>query len=405
MNEQNDKPLHEWVRRSLDNHRPAYEPTDWARMQQALQRRQWWRRGILSGLGLGILLIMVWVAWPTQPTEKPAPPLANKVIPVPAKPRKAQPLVTTKTPALVARTVAKPVSVQHKLRLTSPVEAGWLAVQTPAPITPVRNFTFLSTHLTNPLGQLERVAFSGEESAIARQMLTGDFGPDSTSYRTLDRNLTQWPDAVLICDLTTSMYPYTTQLFAWFRRHRRQPSVKGIVFFTDCDSLGQQTRPGGPPGRMFVTHELSSSHVLPILLKAARNTVRNKDEAENNVEALLFAQRQFSSAKHLILIADNLSTVKDMNRVGQVKKPVHVVLCGTTGSDTAHAFQPDYYTIARQTGGSLHTLEDDLNPAQIALTTTLRVGSRYYRYNARKKRFKLTAFTHRPKRFLKLFWF
>ncbi|MCK8495297.1 hypothetical protein M0L20_25745 [Spirosoma sp. RP8] len=81
-------------------------------------------------------------------------------------------------------------------------------------------------------------------------------------------------------------------------------------------------------------------------------------------------------------------------------KPVYVVLCGTTGSDTALAYQPDYYLLAAQTRGSLHTLEDDLNPSAVSPTQTLRVGTHFYRYRASRKQFKLTPYTHRPKRYL-----
>jgi hypothetical protein len=245
---------------------------------------------------------------------------------------------------------------------------------------------------------------SPEEAAITRQLLTGTFGPDSTSYRVLARNLSRWPDAVIVCDLTTSMYPYSTQLFAWFRKNRKHIPVQGIVFFTDCDSLGRETVPGGPPGQMFVTRPGDVGQTLPVMLAAARNTVANAHSAENDVEALLFAQQQFPTARHLVLLADNRSPVKDLARLGGVNRPVHVVLCGAPG-DSTKPFWPDYYALARRTGGSLHTLEDDFTPGAIRPGTWIRVGSRYYRYQKRRDRFKATRFRHRPRRVLRLFWF
>jgi hypothetical protein len=245
---------------------------------------------------------------------------------------------------------------------------------------------------------------SPEEGAITRQLLTGTFGSDSTSYRVLARNLRLWPEAVIVCDLTTSMYPYSTQLFTWFRKNRKHIPVQGIVFFTDCDSLGRETVPGGPPGQMFVTYPGDVGQTLPVMLAAARNTVANAQSAENDVEALLFAQQQFPAARHLVLLADNRSPVKDMARLGGVNRPVHVVLCGAPG-DSTMALWPDYYALARRTGGSLHTLEDDFAPGAIRPGTWVRVGSRYYRYQARRDRFKATRFRHRPRRVLHLLWF
>lgn len=269
------------------------------------------------------------------------------------------------------------------------------------PYVPVRALPVSLPALTQ---QVRSIAFSPEETTIRRQMLTGDFGPDSTSYQALDRNLSQWPDAVLVCDLTTSMYPYSTQLFAWLRQHAYRAGVAGIVFFTDCDSLGQETQPGVLPGRMYVVQPQNVAGTLPIMLEAARNTINNHDDAENDVEALLFAQKTFPAAKHLVLVADNMSQVKDLPRLKDVRKPVHVVLCGTTGTLIEQPFQTDFLTIASSTGGSLHTLEDDLDPDQFSIRTVVRVGPRYYRYNQRKKRFQLTQFNHRPIRILGFLW-
>ena len=262
----------------------------------------------------------------------------------------------------------------------------------------------LAVHLTTTDRNPTPIVYSQEEAGIAYQMETNDFGPDSTMYQTLERNLRQWPNAVVVCDLTTSMYPYSSQVFAWLKNHARQPAIKGTVFFTDCDSLGQQTQPGGLPGRMFITREREPLQALPVMLLAARNTINNKDDAENNVEALLAAQQQFPEATHLILIADNMSRVKDMHRLNEVRKPVHVVLCGTTGGDLTKPYQSDYFTIAQVTKGSLHTIEDDLKPDKLTNRTILRVGSRYYKYHSRHKRFQLTSFDHRPIRILGFIW-
>ncbi len=407
MSERNDKSLHDWVRQSLDTYRPAYEPAEWAKMQRILRRRRWLRRV----LGLAILVFLGVSNWLTFRPDTTESVVANRLT-EPHKPiRTTAPNITgNRLPDKVIRpsTDAKKVDFttrKPKQKTPFTVNSSTHQIQTSSLLTAVSTLKLVPTTLTDQIRLPQPVAFSSEETAITQQMVTRNFGSDSTSYRTLDRNLSRWHDAVIVCDITSSMYPYTTQLFAWFSRNVRKPSVKGIVFFTDCDSLGQQTRPGGPPGRMYVTRERDGATVLPTLLNAARNTVHNEDDAENNVEALLFAQNDFPNAKHLILIADNISRVKDMNLLKNVKKPVHVVLCGTTGSTTSLAFQPDYYTIATQTRGSLHTLEDDLNPADITPATTLRVGPRYYRYIARKKQFKLTSFDHRPKRFLKFIWF
>jgi hypothetical protein len=220
----------------------------------------------------------------------------------------------------------------------------------------------------------------------------------------LTRNLHRWPDALIVCDLTTSMDPYAAQIYAWLRQNARNTHLLGTLFFTDCDSLGQQTHAGGPPGAFFATTERTPHAALPTLLAAARNTANNRDNAENVVEALCYAQRAYPAAKHLILLTDNGSGVKDMPLLTGVTKPVHVVACGP-GPSFEVPFQPQQYQIAATTGGSIHTLYDDLmQPSQPPPNTFVRVGSYYYRYVARKGRFVKTHFTHRPVRILGIRW-
>ncbi len=405
MNEQDDKVFHDWVRQSLDAYRPPYDPQDWAQLQGTLQRKRWWRMGILGSVGLLLVGLLSWYLVLTLTVSR-LKPHSIKLVRKTSVP--ARIAITVTSPVHQPAEVALPIFRKSPSRSIIPVyTASTRSNRFQAPIaflTPKREISLSEPSLTEHIHLAEPVAFSPEEMAITKQIATGNFGPDSTTYRVIDRNLRQWPDAVLVCDLTTSMYPYATQLVAFLKRYASSASVQGMIFFTDCDSLGQQTYLGGPPGQMFITHGRDAATTLPVLLRAARNTVHNEDNDENDVEALLVAQREFPQAKHLILVADNISSVKDITLLHKVSKPVHVVLCGTTNSSSGLAYQPDYATIASQTNGSLHTLEDDISPEMLTATTTLRVGEHYYRYKSRKKQFKLTSFAHRPRRFLGFMW-
>jgi hypothetical protein len=249
----------------------------------------------------------------------------------------------------------------------------------------------------------EILKISPTESEFTLQMLKEDFGNDSTMYQLLGRKIQEWDNSVIVSDFTTSMYAYSTQVFAWMKKNPRNLAIKGTVFFTDCDSLGNQTHKGSNTGQMFVTKEKTLKSVLPVMVKADQNTQNNKDGEENDLEALLYAQKNFPEAKHLILIADNDAPPKDMYLLPQIEKPVHVVLCGGTG-DTTKAFQQEYFDIATKTGGSLHTLEDDIDPKNLDKNTWLKMGNYFYRYQPRKQKFKVTNFKYRPKKLLGLFW-
>ena len=261
-------------------------------------------------------------------------------------------------------------------------------------VTPLVGIDMVKTIL-KPWPVVANRVLSAKEQALEETLLSGQFGPDSTVFTVLSRNLRRWPNAVIVCDLTTSMDPYAAQIYAWFRRNAKNPQVWGVVFFTDCDSLGNETHPNGLPGAFFATRERNPRAALPMLLAAARNTANNRDADENVVEALRYAQCTFPESRHLILLADNGSGVKDMVLLTGVKKPVHVIACGNP-LNNADAFQPDHYQIAQQTGGSIHTLEDDFLPTSVPKNAIVRVGEHFYRYSTRRGRFVKTKFSRKP---------
>lgn len=413
MSESNDKELHDLVRQQLVEYQMPYFPEEWKTMRMKLKRRRRWRvlLWLTALVGIGGMAGNYWfsgndslietnaVSAKDQRTES-IPRFQNKgvtpthtvaLVPTQKSHRSRYTVPTTMAQVLALLIDQEGSVVEHQPEGRSMVHVEMLSGKTviqPALRALNPQISTASPHLRE----------------IKEQLLTGNCGTDSTSYQVLARNIHRWNHSVLVCDFTSSMYPYSTQLFAWFRQHARHPSVKGMVFFTDCDSLGHETKTDGPNGKMYVSREFSAERILPLLLEAAGNTVNNKDIAENDIEALISAQQQFPDAKQLVLIADNSSPVKDMHRLHEVKKPVRVVICGST-RDTAQAFQPDFYTIAQHTKGSLHTLEDDFAPQSVAHRTWIKVGPRYYWYNARRGKFVVSRFRERPTQVLGLFWF
>jgi hypothetical protein len=55
------------------------------------------------------------------------------------------------------------------------------------------------------------------------------------------------------------------------------------------------------------------------------------------------------------LIADGRSAVRDMALLKEIKKPVHVILCGIS-----RQILLDYVKIAYETNGTVHTIEEDI---------------------------------------------
>ncbi|WP_375447013.1 hypothetical protein [uncultured Fibrella sp.] len=399
MNSTDDKPLHDWVRQSLDDYKPVYNPEDWRRLRGQIRWRRW-RTGLLAGclllMGIGYLISLL-------PAKKP---------PIPRVARQSGTLKVVCSPGRAGQISAKRTYLKRQLTHvistnTAPPSIPGLmedavghertATRQPvvAQVRPI--LSVIQSVWRWPVVTFRTL--SPFELTIEKKLVSGAIGPDSTVFAALTRNLRRWPNAVVVCDLTTSMDPFAAQIYAWFRHNSKSPQIQGTVFYTDCDSLGQETRPGGPAGMFFVTRERDPHRALPTLLAAARNTLNNSLNAENVVEALQFAHREFPEAQHLILIADNGSGVKDMALLANLNVPVHVISCDTqSGHD--YAFEPGQFQIAQQTNGSLHTLDDDVDPGQLTNSTFIRVGTTYYRYATRKGRFVKTSFQHRPVRVL-----
>lgn len=411
MNESEDKDLHQLVRQQLVDYQMPYFPEEWEIMRSKLKRKRRWRAAI-GFILLGCVGLAVGGRWlldddPIVKTNAAVVRNQSSVTGIPKTIKKTnqtfrlEPTIISKAPRRLPfqKIIETPLQLVGKELIISELQEERLPEWKLEMLTG-KTFEKASVRVPNPQIPIPIAAIQ----RIKEQMLTGNFGSDSTSYRVLARNINRWNNSVLVCDFTSSMYPYSTQLFAWFRQHAKLSSVQGMVFFTDCDSLGNETKEGGLQGKMFVTRERNTDRVLPLMLEAARNTLNNKEDAENAVEALIEAQLRFPEAKQLVLVADNSSRIKDLHRLPEVKKPVRVVICGTS-RDSTQAFQNDFYEIARQTNGSLHTIEDDFKPSSMEHRSWIKVGPRYYWYNARREKFVPSRFRERPTRILGLFWF
>jgi hypothetical protein len=78
------------------------------------------------------------------------------------------------------------------------------------------------------------------------------------------------------------------------------------------------------------------------------------DAPENDLEALRESIKMNPDGEQ-ILIADNWAPLKDYSLIGDITRPVRIVLCGTQWGVNV-----DYLNLARATGGSVHTMENDL---------------------------------------------
>lgn len=176
---------------------------------------------------------------------------------------------------------------------------------------------------------------------------------DSTVFHVLNEK--KWSDIAVIADFTSSMYPYSTQVLMWFLLNTDQQKISDIIFFNDGDLKPDDKKVDGTTGGLYYEHSVNFKDVRNLAFRTANNGIGGDDLEENDLEAILYAMKKAPDVKEYVLIADNNAPPRDMSLLSKIKKPVHIILCGTNGT-----IELAYLKLARATGGSIHTMEEDL---------------------------------------------
>lgn len=177
--------------------------------------------------------------------------------------------------------------------------------------------------------------------------------PDSTIFKVFERKKA-WDSITVVADLTGSMIPYAAQLTLWFKLKSNDKRLKQVVFFNDGDMKMDADKRIGSIGGIYRSDQMNYDSIRKLAIHTMSRG-GGGDGPENNIEALLVAEKWSKQHGDIIMIADNFAPVKDISLLSKVKKPVHIILCGSQ-----FGINVDYLNIALATGGSVHTMENDL---------------------------------------------
>lgn len=178
---------------------------------------------------------------------------------------------------------------------------------------------------------------------------------DSGIYHIFSRN-PEWENMLIVMDWTGSMYVYGAQVLLWHQLNMQTHpwAVKHFVFFNDGNN--KTYKPIGNSGGIYYTRPNNIDSILQVMKICAHNG-GGGDDPENDVEAL-YKGMTLSDYDEVILIADN-SPVKDISFLNKLNRPVRVVICNPmSGTQPVHEH---YIQIAKATGGSLHTIYEDID--------------------------------------------
>jgi hypothetical protein len=176
---------------------------------------------------------------------------------------------------------------------------------------------------------------------------------DSTVSAVLERNR-QWKKMLVVEDVTGSMLPYIANLLLWNALKVNMDNTLHFVFFNDGADKDDSEKEVGSTGGLY--------HVKPTTEKVLEETMveaigggTGGDRPENDIEAVMEGLKACPDCEDIVLISDNYATPRDLELLPQIKKPIHVIVCGARKTiNPAHIF------IAWKTGGTLHTIDQDI---------------------------------------------
>lgn len=178
---------------------------------------------------------------------------------------------------------------------------------------------------------------------------------DSIVVKVFERNQ-EWKNMVVISDWTGSMYEYGCQALRWHALNMDEKNVQMFFFFNDGDKKPDHAKKIGKTRGVYSCPGENISQVVQLMEKV-KEKGDGGDIEENDLEAIVRSVKKTKGKAEYVLIADNKSHVRDLALINKIKVPVRVIVCG---SHKGGVILPDYLELARSTGGSVHTMEEDI---------------------------------------------
>ena len=176
---------------------------------------------------------------------------------------------------------------------------------------------------------------------------------DSLVYKIFDRH-PEWENAVVVMDWTGSMYQYGAQAVLWHTLNFKSSGIKDFVFFNDGNDTPDDRKVIGETGGVYFAQAKNVNRLVNTFYLVSRRG-KGGDHPENDIEALIRGINRFEDFDELILIADNNSCMRDFQLIANLDVKVNVIVCGAR-----YGINPQYINLAYLTGGSIHTMEEDI---------------------------------------------
>ena len=181
---------------------------------------------------------------------------------------------------------------------------------------------------------------------------------DSTVLNAFNRNK-NWKNFIVVTDVTGSMSPYSAQVMVWLKAQSENKTASYFVFFNDGDQKESKDKKPLDTKGIYVTENKNLKTVIKTATKCMCNGSGGGEYLENDIEAIIEGLKYYPKADEIILVADNYESMRDYEFLNKIKKPVHVILCGSE-----NRVNIQYLDLARQTNGTVHTVKSDVTNLQ-----------------------------------------
>jgi hypothetical protein len=131
----------------------------------------------------------------------------------------------------------------------------------------------------------------------------------------------------------------------------------------------------GSTGGIYHADSVSFSSIERAIDLVVKNGNGGGDVPENDIEAILAGLKKCKECKDIVWIADNFATPRDLALMSKIGKPVHVILCGTSGGVNLRILDFVY-----KNKGTLHTIDEQLKDlAKMKDGEIVTIGNRDYK--------------------------
>ncbi|MFT7606473.1 MAG: hypothetical protein ACI8VT_004076, partial [Saprospiraceae bacterium] len=232
---------------------------------------------------------------------------------------------------------------------------------------------------------IKKVAVMDQEGLTKNNNYYAEMGDEIKAI--FYRNKDQWNQKRIIANIDCSMYQYVDELMVWNYSNASEQKNNTYWLFNGFNYSNNHDGEDSPRSRgIFQVPQNNVEGFFNTIDKIVNFSCRGS-RLENVVEALILGADGKTPEEDLLFIADNYSDVKDLDKLVDLKVPVHVLLTASQ-----YGINENYLEIAYHSGGSIHTSNQDIGASQLkALKNGDRLSIGKFAYTFYKGKFLMVS--------------